>query len=280
VAEGPILLLGAGGMLHRAWKELFEQKRIIFQSMGRGELELRDNRGIEKAIRDHRMVINCAAYTNVDGAETEEALANEVNGIAVGNLARTCRQRGALLVHYSTDYVFNGKGTRPYRPGDVIEPINAYGRSKALGEKLIGESGCEHLIIRTSWLYAPWGKNFVRTIVAFLAKNHPLRIVDDQKGRPASAQELAASSMKLIEKGARGIFHLADGGECSWFEFTKEIARQIKSEARVDSCTTADLGRAAARPSYSVLDLEESERLIGPMKPWKEALGEVIARVE
>jgi dTDP-4-dehydrorhamnose reductase len=267
-------------MLHRAWAELFEQQNIAHHSMGRGELDLRDRVGIEKAVGGHRIVLNCAAYTNVDGAEKEESLANEVNGAAVGNLARACRERGALLVHYSTDYVFNGKGTRPYRPRDVIDPINAYGRSKALGEKLIRESGCEHLIIRTSWLYAPWGKNFVRTIVAFLAKNHPLRIVNDQTGRPTSAQELAANSLKLIEKESRGVFHVADGGECTWFEFTKEIARQVKSDAKVDSCTTAELGRAAARPAYSVLDVEESERLIGPMKPWKEALAGVIERLE
>jgi len=267
-------------MLHRAWRELFERRQIAHDSMGRDQLDLRDRVGIEKAIAGHRLVINCAAYTNVDGAEKEEAVANEVNGAAVGNLARACRQRGALLVHYSTDYVFNGRGKRPYRPGDVIEPVNTYGRSKALGEKLIRESECEHLIIRTSWLYAPWGKNFVRTIVAFLQKNHPLRIVNDQTGRPSSAQELARSSVKLIEKGARGFFHLADGGECTWFEFTKEIAAQVNPEAKVDSCKTEELGRAAARPAYSVLDVEESELLIGPMKPWRDALADVIRRLE
>jgi dTDP-4-dehydrorhamnose reductase len=280
VAEGPILLLGAGGMLHRAWRELLDEQNTLYYAMGRGELDLRHRESIEKAVGDHRLVINCAAYTNVDGAENEEALANEVNGMGVGYLARACRQRGALLVHYSTDYVFNGKGRRPYRPADVIEPVNAYGRSKALGEKLIRDSECQHLIVRTSWLYAPWGKNFVRTIVAFLQKNHPLRIVDDQTGRPSSAQELVQSTLKLIEKGARGIFHLADGGECTWFEFTKEIAVQVNPEAKVDSCATAELGRAAARPAYSVLDVEESERLIGPMKPWKEALADVISRLE
>jgi len=267
-------------MLHRAWIELLDRNHIVYRSLGRGQLDLRDAKGIRSAVDHHRIVINCAAYTNVDGAEKEEPLANEVNGIAAGELARACRERSALLVHYSTDYVFNGKGKRPYRPGDVIEPINAYGRGKALGEKLIANSGCQHLIIRTSWLYAPWGKNFVRTIVAFLQKNHPLRIVNDQRGRPTSAQELAANSWKLIEKNARGIFHLADGGECSWFEFTQEIARQVNPQAKVDSCGTAELDRAAARPSYSVLDLEESERLIGAMKPWRDALKEVIEQIE
>ena len=274
------MLLGAGGMLHRAWRELLDEKSVRYQSMGRGQLDLVNRDAIQEAVGDHQLVINCAAYTDVDGAEREEALANVVNGSAVGELARVCRQRGALLVHYSTDYVFDGQGTRPYRPGDVIDPVNAYGRSKALGEKLIRDSGCEHLIIRTSWLYAPWGTNFVRTIVAFLAKNHPLRIVNDQIGRPSSAQELSGNSWKLIGQRARGIFHLADGGECNWFEFTKEIARRVNSNVRVEPCTTAELGRAAARPAYSVLDLEESERRLGPMKPWREALGEVIGRLE
>ena len=280
MADEPILLLGAGGMLHRAWTELLDRKRISYTSLGRAQLDLRDQKAIGSAVDQYRVVVNCAGYTDVDGAEAEELLANEVNGTAVGNLARACRQRGALLVHYSTDYVFDGKGKRPYRPRDAIVPINAYGRSKALGERLIGESGCEHLIIRTSWLYAPWGKNFVRTIVAFLQKNHPLRIVNDQTGRPTSAQELAANSQKLIDKGAKGIFHLADGGQCTWFELTGEIARKVNPEANVDSCSTAELDRTAARPAYSVLDLEESERLIGPMKPWKDALRDVIERLE
>jgi len=280
VAEGPILLLGAGGMLHRAWRERLDEKKIPYQSIGRAALDLRDPKGIEAAVDRFAIVINCAAYTNVDGAESEEALANEVNGTAVGNLAGACLGQGALLVHYSTDYVFDGKGTRPYRAHDAVLPINAYGRSKALGELLIRESGCEHLIIRTSWLYAPWGKNFVRTIVSFLQADHPLRIVNDQMGRPSSAQELAGNSLKLMDKGARGIFHLGDGGACTWFELTREIARQINPRAKVEACTTAELGRAAARPGYSVLDVEESERLIGPMKPWREALGEVIERLE
>ena len=267
-------------MLHRAWVELLEREKIAYRSMGRSELDLRDQRGIEKAVGGHRLIINCAAYTNVDEAEKQEALAHEVNGAAVGNLARSCAEHGALLVHYSTDYVFDGRGERPYQVDDAIAPINAYGRSKALGEKLIREAGCEHLIIRTSWLYAPWGKNFVRTIVGFCQKNQPLRIVSDQRGRPSSAQELTRGSWKLIQKGARGIFHLADGGECTWFDFAKEIARQCESEAAITSCTTAELGRAAARPIYSVLDLGESERLIGGMKPWEEALGDVIERLE
>jgi len=267
-------------MLHRAWVEVLRRREIEHRSLDRGGLDLTKPHTIEKAIVDCGLVINCAAYTDVDSAEAREELANQVNGIGVGHLARICKERGVALVHYSTDYVFNGRGTRPYRAGDVIEPVNAYGRSKALGERLIGESGCEHLIIRTSWLYAPWGKNFVRTIVGFCAQNHPLRIVSDQTGRPSSAQHLAENSWRLLEKGARGIFHLADGGECSWFEFAKEIARQVGSDVNVQSCRTAELGRAAARPIYSVLDVQESERLIGRVKPWREALGEVIARLE
>ena len=280
MAEGPILLLGAGGMLYRAWSELLDSRSLPYQSLGRAQLDLRDQKQVQKAVEHFQMVVNCAAYTDVDGAEKEESLANEVNGLGAGYLAGACRKQGALLVHYSTDYVFNGTGRRAYRPQDAVEPINAYGHSKALGEKLIGESGCEYLIIRTSWLYAPWGKNFVRTIAAFLRENHPLRIVNDQIGRPTSAWELAGNSLKLIEKSARGIFHLADTGECSWFAFAREIARQLKSEATIDSCTTAEVGRAAPRPAYSVLDLEESERLIGPMKPWKDALRDVIERLE
>ncbi len=274
------MLLGAGGMLHRAWQQLLQQRKLDFLSLGRPQLDLTDRQSLDHAVRPNHIIINCAAYTDVDGAESDEILATQINGTAVGHLARLCKDRASLLIHYSTDYVFNGRGSRPYRPTDPADPINAYGRSKALGERLIAESGCEHLIIRTSWLYAPWGKNFVRTIVSFVQRNRPLRIVNDQVGRPTSAERLAQSSLDLIEKQARGIYHLTDGGQCTWYDFAREIARQVNQQAKVDPCTTSDIDRAAPRPAYSVLALEESEKLFGPMTPWQDSLADVIRRIE
>lgn len=281
LADSVPVLIGVGGMLWRAWSELLSRRSVLSRSPGLEELDLTRPCTLEQAIPEGcRLVVNCAAYTDVDGAEKEESLAMAVNGTGVGELARVCRWRGALLVHYSTDYVFDGQATRPYRPEDLRNPLGAYGRSKALGEQLLEDAGCQYLLIRTSWLYAPWGKNFVRTIATALRQGKPLRVVDDQRGRPTSAEHLAQASLLLIEREARGIYHVTDGGECSWHEFACEIARILSPGTVVERCRTADLGRPAQRPAYSVLDLEKTERLIGPMPHWKTALASVLARLE
>lgn len=268
-------------MLHRAWATLLAGWEVRHVSYGRKELDLSRPEMIEGRMPEGtRLVINCAAWTDVDGAEKDEAGATLINGTSVGELARVCRQRGAMLVHYSTDYVFNGQGKRPYPVDAPIAPINAYGRSKAVGEQLIRASGCRHLLIRTSWVYAPWGKNFVRTIVGFLRQNRPLRIVDDQVGRPSSAEQLALNTAKLIEVDAEGTLHLADSGECTWHTFAREIARHINPGAQVDACSSAQLSRPAPRPGYSVLDLTLAERLIGAPLAWQEALADVLRRLE
>jgi dTDP-4-dehydrorhamnose reductase len=278
----PPLLLGAGGMLHRAVSSLLGSAGVEHFNFARKELDLSRPETVEAALpRDLSVVINCAAYTNVDQAETEEDLATRVNGVGVGALAEACKRRGALLVHYSTDYVFSGRGTRPYRTDDPRAPIGAYGRSKLVGEEAIEASGCEHLVIRTSWLYAPWGKNFVRTIVAFVRKKHPnLKIVSDQRGRPTSSEQLAEITVKLIEAGARGMFHACDGGECTWLEFAREIGGAIDPAVQIGPCTTAELGRPAPRPAYSVMDLSKTEAVVGEVIDWRMALRSVLAKLE
>lgn len=268
-------------MLHRAWSSLLTRRGIPHRSPGLDDLDLTRPQTIGPALPDEvRLVINCAAYTNVDGAEKEEALATAVNGTGVEHLGRCCRKRGAVLVHYSTDYVFGGRQRTPYRTDDRRDPLGAYGRSKALGEELLQESGCEHLLIRTSWLYAPWGKNFVRTIAALVREKRPLRVVNDQTGRPTSSEHLARASLELIERGERGIWHVTDGGQCTWFEFACEIARLIDPQVEAKACTTAELARPAPRPAYAVLDLRQTEAVLGPMPHWKANLAEVMARLE
>lgn len=268
-------------MLWRAWDQLLGRWEIPHRSPSLQELDLTKPETIERALDGGtRLVINCAAYTDVDGAEKNEALATAINGTGVGHLARICRERQAMLVHYSTDYVFDGAATEPYPVDHPRRPLGAYGRSKAVGEELLVESGCRYLLIRTSWLYAPWAKNFVRTIVKLAKENKPLRIVDDQRGRPTSAEHLAGASLELIERNASGIYHVTDGGECTWFDFAREIARLVNPACAVNPCTTAELARPAARPAYSTLDLEPTERLLGPMPHWKTALADVIGRLE
>ncbi len=220
---------------------------MSYKPLARAELDLAQPASIDLAITTGtRLVINCAAWTDVDGAESSESAADAANGTGVGALAIRCAQVGAFLVHYSTDYVFNGQATSPYRVDQPRAPLNAYGRTKAHGEELIEASGCPHLLIRTSWLYAPWGKNFVRTIYK-AAKDRPsLRVVNDQRGRPTSSEHLAAASYALIQGNAQGAFHVTDGGECTWFDFAKEIAHAANPACRVDPCGTAEF---PAQPS-------------------------------
>jgi dTDP-4-dehydrorhamnose reductase len=276
--QAPVFIVSPDGMLGRAWQALLEARRIEYDGGSFPALDLTDPNTLERFIQPRfRVVINCAAYTDVDGAETREADADAVNAVGVANLAARCRAVSATLLHYSTDYVFDGQATRPYPVDEPRKPQNAYGRSKARGEERLEQSGCAHLLIRTSWLYAPWGKNFVDTIARMGAEKPQLRVVNDQRGRPASAQYLAERSLALLEKGARGPFHVTDGGECTWFEFAQAIVRGTGGGAKVEPCTAAEFARPAVRPAYSVLDLSRTEALIGPSRSWQENLADVLA---
>jgi dTDP-4-dehydrorhamnose reductase len=277
VIDRPILLIGVGGMLWRAWDELCSRRGIETHSPSLDDFDLTKPRTIERELDDrYSCVINCAGMTDVDGCETQQDLANAINGTGAGNLARRCAETDTLLVHYSTDYVFNGKDDSPYTTDQLRDPINAYGCSKALGEELIESSGCRHLIIRTSWLYAAWGSNFVLTMIELLRNKKVIKVVNDQRGRPTSAQHLVETSLRLIEQDRSGIFHATDGGECSWCEFAMEIRRLIDSSCAIEPCTTEAFPRPASRPANSVLDLAATEDLVGPMSKWESNLKEVI----
>ncbi|MEX2672039.1 MAG: dTDP-4-dehydrorhamnose reductase, partial [Phycisphaeraceae bacterium] len=233
----PLLLISPAGMLGRAWRELLDAHGLDYDTAARPDFDLAQPETIDVYLAEGvRTVVNCAAWTDVDGAETHEADAMRINGEAVGQLARRCKQIDATLVHYSTDYVFNGQQDTAYRTDQPRDPLNAYGRTKARGEQLIEQSGCRHLIIRTSWLYAPWGNNFVRTMARLTAEKPTLRVVDDQRGRPTSCQHLAAASLALLQHHAHGIYHVTDGGECTWCQFTREINRQLDHTCDVQPC--------------------------------------------
>lgn len=275
-----ILLISPDGMLGKAWLELLSARGIPHRSVKFPQIDLTKAQSIVAAV-PHGVthVINCAAYTDVDGAEADEATATAVNGTGAGLLATRCRDIAATLVHYSTDYVFAGDGTVPYRTDGPRVPINAYGRSKAAGEEAIAASGASHLIIRTSWLYAPWGQNFVLTMRKLTKERDALKVVDDQRGRPTSSLYLAERSLALIERGVDGLQHVTDGGECTWYEFTREIAEQLGHTCDIAPCTTEDFPRPAKRPAYSTLDLSRTEALLGPSSPWQDNLRQVLARV-
>ncbi|MFZ1864663.1 MAG: dTDP-4-dehydrorhamnose reductase [Polyangiales bacterium] len=272
------LVIGADGMLGRCWIELLADRGIDHTSTTIEQLDVTDDRAVARFVTaGTQWVVNCAAYTLVDAAEGHETLANEVNGYAVGRLADRCKTVGAKLVHYSTDYVFDGAATEPYATDHPRKPINAYGRSKAIGEELIERSGAEHLLVRSSWLYAPWGKNFVLTIAELARSREVLRVVDDQHGRPTDSRRLAEVSLGLAERGHRGTFHVTDGGQCTWFGLASHVAAIVNPNCHVEPCTSADFPRPAPRPAYSVLDISATEAVMGRMLPWRERVASSLA---
>lgn len=229
------------------------------------------------------LIINAAAYTNVDACEENEALATKVNGEAVGHLADVASRLGATLVHYSTDYVFDGTEQGGYTEDDEPNPINAYGRSKLAGERellsLIREpplnpplgKGGRIYIIRTAWLYGHGGKNFVETMLALADQGGPIKVVDDQIGSPTHAPDLAAATRALVaSKAAPGIYHRTNSGTTNWYGFAKEIFTVFNRDVDLQPCKTAEYPRPAKRPSYSVL---QSTKL-PPLRAWQDALRE------
>ncbi len=280
-ARGPIVLLGADGMLGASWKaSLGRDASATLLTPGLDDCDFTRPETIDHIVRPGiSLVINAAAYTDVDGAETHEELATLINGAAVGHLAARCRDVGATLVHYSTDYVFNGSATSPYLVDQPRDPINAYGRSKAAGEVMLEESGAEYLLLRTSWLYAAHGKNFVRTIAAASAVRPTLRVVNDQRGRPTSADQLVETTRRLLAASQRGVFHACDADECTWFEFATAIAAHVNPDCCVEPCSSDEYPRPAKRPHYSVLDLTKTTTAIGPVTSWRDALASTLERI-
>ncbi len=282
----PIVLIAPNGMLGRAWAGVLARPGLdgvtACTPVSRPEFDVTDADSVVRGIpAGTRTVINCSAYTNVDGAEQDERAAFAINATGVRHLAERCREIGATLVHYSSDYVFDGHAASPIPTDAPRHPMGVYARSKAAGEEAIERSGCRHLLVRTSWLYAPWGKNFVRTMARLTREKPTLKVVNDQRGRPTSCEHLARASLELLRRGADGVFHVTDGGECTWYEFTVEIARQLRhAGCTINPCTTAEYPLPAPRPAYSVLDLTGTEAVLGPMPHWKDNLADVLARLE
>ena len=279
--SAPLLLLGDRGMLGRAFRELFASKQRPFTGFDLPELDIAEPSQVAPLLqKPWSAVINCAAYTNVDNAEADEGAALRGNGTAPGVVAAACARARVPLVHFSTDYVFAGNAKVPYVVDAPLQPLGAYGRTKAAGEIAIRQSGAEFLVLRTSWLYAPWANNFVRTMARLTRDKPELKVVNDQRGRPTSAQHLAASTLALVDRGTRGTLHVTDGGECTWYEFTVEIARLLGRTTIIRPCTTAEFPRPAPRPAYSVLDLAPTEAILGPMPDWRVNLASVVGQLE
>ena len=223
------------------------------------------------------VIFNCSAFTDVDGAEEKEELANQINGYGVENLTIAADKCGSLLIHISTDYVFSGQSDKPYLPNDPVDPQSAYGRSKLLGEQLIQKSNCKWIIIRTAWLFGPKGKNFVNTIIGLAKNRDSLKVVNDQRGCPTWAPDLAQCMFDIALTPAQGIYHFCNGPACTWFDLAKESILQAGLTCEVTPCCSDEFPRPAERPAWSVLDCNSTYETIGwKPKSWQEAVAEYL----
>lgn len=278
------LITGAGGMVGRDLCDALLSRDEEVVALTRNDLDITDSRSVNAVVGGHApaVIVNCAAYTKVDQAESDARVANAINGSAVELLAAAANAAGALLVHLSSDFVFDGSSRVPYEVTDPTGPLSSYGQSKLLGE-VAATHAKKHLVLRTSWLFGVHGPNFVEAIRNQIRKGtNPLRVVADQRGRPTYTPHLAEAIIRLGHMAhqsdvARGIVHYADAGECSWFDFARAIAEESGSDVTVQPVTTDEFPRPARRPAYSVLSTERYERLTGVAPAsWREGLREYL----
>lgn len=271
-----VLVTGAGGMLGQDVVRAARERGWEAAGLAHGELDATDEAAVRAAIEaaGAQAIVNCAAYTDVDGAERDVAGAAAGNATAAGAVARAAAASGARLVHVSTDYVFDGaRGPEgpPYVESDATGPRSAYGRTKLEGEQAVAAASGSHAIVRSSWLFGEHGRNFVATMLALAEERDEVTVVADQIGCPTYTGHLAEALLDLAAGDAQGIFHAAGGGApCSWHDFAVETFRRAGVDCRVLPCTTADFPRPAPRPAYSALATERPETPLLP--PWQEGL--------
>jgi len=273
-----IATTGASGMLGQDLRVCAQGAGYDVLPLTRAELDVSSPtlRADELPVCD--WVINCAAYTRVDDAESDKASAYAINADGAGRLARCCAERGIRLIHLSTDYVFDGRKGSSYVETDPVSPLNVYGASKRAGELHVMESGADATIVRVQSLFGLNGRNFVKAILNQLRKgNRTLRVVDDQISAPTYTVHLAQALMALILRPSRGIFHLAAQGQCTWFDFARTIVRHTGLDAAVEPKSTAELNYPALRPAYSVLDSAKFSALTGHrMTSWEQGLSDYL----
>lgn len=291
-----ILVTGANGQLGNEMRNLASRSgnSFIFSDITEPEglktliLDITDQQKLIDTVKSLNIgcIVNCAAYTNVDKAEDQEDIAYKLNAVAAGNLAQAAALTGALLIHISTDYVFGGDACVPYRETDKTNPTGAYGRTKLAGEKAVQESGCEYIILRTAWLYSPYGNNFVKTMLRLTAERDSLNVVFDQVGTPTCAADLAYAIFDIIEngkaKGCNGIYHFSNEGVCSWYDFAKTIAQMGENRTcRILPCHSDEFPSKVKRPSYSVLDKTKYKTVFDMEVPyWTDSLKKCIDTIK
>ena len=283
-----ILVTGANGQLGNEMRRLgaVSPNNYIFTDVA--ELDITDATAVSEAVKGNgiEIIVNCAAYTNVDKAESDEATAVLINATAVANLAAAMKEVEGTLFHVSTDYVFGIDGNTPRREDMPTAPLGVYGRTKLMGEEAIEKSGCKALIFRTAWLYSEYGNNFLKTMLRLTAEREQLNVVFDQVGTPTYAGDLALAIFSIIEAGVypgnEGIYHFSNEGVCSWYDFAVEIAAAAgNTDCRISPCHSSEFPSPVTRPPYSVLDKTKIKKTFDIDIPhWRESMEYCIKRIK
>lgn len=269
----PVLIVGGRGMLGFELTKVFtDQNPVVWD---KAEIDISQENSVHKMLTklNPRLVINAAAYTDVDGCESNSGLAMRVNGDAVGYLAEACSEIDAIIVHISTDYVFRGDQADGYAEDDKPDPINAYGESKVRGEHLLTEGTRNYYLVRSAWLYGRNGRNFIDTMLNLAKEKRVIKVVDDQIGSPTYAADLASALRKLVDRQAPfGSYHLVNSGQTSWYGLAKEIFKLTKIDAPLQAVASSEFPRAARRPAFSILKNTKTEAL----RSWPDALADYL----
>ena len=282
-----VLVTGANGQLGSEMQRLgaISPNEYLFTDVA--ELDITDKSAVEKFVLDHQIniIVNCAAYTNVDKAEDDEATAELINATAVRNLAEAAKAVDATLFHVSTDYVFGAEGNTPRTENMPTNPLGVYGQTKLRGEQAIAEVDAKAIIIRTAWLYSEFGNNFLKTMLRLTAEKESLKVVFDQVGTPTYAGDLALAIFSIIEgdyyAGNEGIYHFSNEGVCSWYDFAQEIATAMRHDkCKIQPCHSNEFPSKVTRPPYSVLDKTKIKETFGIEIPhWRESMFYCLKRI-
>ena len=277
-----ILITGSNGQLGSEIGVLSKTSRHSFYYTDVAELDITDKSAVDIFVTENKIdiLVNCAAYTHVDKAEEDTETADKINHLAVKNLSEVCAENKLMLIHISTDYVYDGTKNTPYVESDPTTPLGIYGRTKLDGENAVIHSGCDYLIIRTSWLYSSFGNNFVKTMRRLTAEKESLKVVFDQVGTPTYAGDLAKAILDIIDSekidGNSGIYHFSNEGVCSWYDFAIEIRDLFKNECDIQPCHSDEFPSKVTRPNFSVLDKTKIKEVFDLKIPhWKVSLKKI-----
>jgi dTDP-4-dehydrorhamnose reductase len=271
--DSKIVILGGRGMLGTDLVKAFNEQKIYVQVFDLPEFDITNFIQLKETIKKADIIINCAAYTNVDGAEKEKELAYKVNAEAVGRIGEIARDNNAWVLHISTDFVFDGKQNRPYIENDIANPLSEYGMTKLAGEQLLAQSGCNYCIIRVEWTYGRAGNNFVSKLIQRARTNNTVNVVDDQVGSPTATTEVSNAICELIPKKPLGLFHFANSGYVSRYEMAEFIFDNLMLDVNLVRCKTSDYVTSAARPLNSRFDCTKITELLGrQIEPWQTVL--------